>query len=163
MAVTTTAHLNSIVDRLRTSYPDIRFEFGKVYRWSPSTQTVYYANLASNEDLFRLLHELGHGVLGHTSFDQDIELLAMERQAWLSAQNIAKTYEYVIDDEAIENALDSYRDWLHARSRCPKCPGTGVQDKTTSHYVCILCRAQWRANDARQCGLKRYQTKMPLR
>lgn len=158
MAVTTTARLTLILDRLKTNYPRISFESGETYRWSPGTQTVYYAALKSTEDLFRLLHELGHGLSGHQSFDQDIELLAMERQAWLRAQQIAKKFEYKIDDEAVETALDSYRDWLHARSRCPKCPGTGIQDKSTSNYVCVLCLARWRANDARQCGLKRYQT-----
>lgn len=157
MAVTTTARLTRKLELLKADYPDISFEMGDVCRWAPNTSTVYYSELKSNEDLFRLLHELGHGVSDHLSFDQDIELLAMERQAWEQAARIAKKYEYTITDDHIETALDTYRDWLHARSRCPKCPGAGVQDKATSYYVCVLCLARWRANDARQCGLRRYR------
>ena len=41
--------------------------------------------------------------------------------------------EGVISEEAVELALDSYREWLHQRSRCPGCGLDTVVDSTSGH------------------------------
>lgn len=80
----------------------------------------------------------------------------MERDAWNRAKTqLGPQYAVDIKDSAIEQALDSYRDWLHARSTCPNCTATGFQTKK-QHYSCLACGEKWRVNEARLCGLKRY-------
>jgi hypothetical protein len=147
----------SLVKRLQKAYPGLRFVQSDGFRWSSSNSTVYYGQLVTEADRITLLHETAHGILGHKGYRQDVSLLGLERDAWTRAQQIAPLYHLDIDNETIETALDSYRDWLHARSLCPQCGQTGLQT-AEREYTCLSFNAQWRDNDARQCGLKRYRT-----
>jgi len=131
---------------------------GEQFKWSPGKQTVFYAD----GDDAQLLHELGHGLLDHSDYARDVELITLERAAWDKALEIAANYAVTIDDEQIEAHLDTYRDWLHARSTCPKCTAVGFQIKKAT-YQCPACGNQWRVNDARICGLKRYTIKKTAR
>ena len=158
MVVITTAQLNSTRKKLAHDYPQFSFVESTVSHWSPADQTIYYHSLKTTSDLSTLFHEFGHANVGHTGFDQDITLLRMEREAWIAAVDVAAHYGHIIDEDTVENAIDSYRNWLYARSRCPACHNPGIQNKTSSAYTCPLCNTNWRANDARQCGLKRYMT-----
>ncbi|MFZ2560523.1 MAG: hypothetical protein WAW91_02750 [Candidatus Nanoperiomorbaceae bacterium] len=139
-----------LLTRLRADFPQFDFTTATVSRWSPSEHRVYYRS-----NLTELFHELGHAVLNHQQFVQDIELIKMERDAWTRGASIAKAYNVAITDSIIENALDDYRDWLHARSKCPNCGQTGVQSRTTLDYQCLNCDTRWLANDSRRVGLKR--------
>lgn len=141
---------NSLVETLIADFPQFAFAPDKVCRWSPETQTIFFT-----DDDAGLLHELGHALLDHNDFAQDIELLHIERDAWNKACEIAAKYDVAIDDEQIEDALDTYREWLHARSKCPNCQQTGVQSVKTGVYSCVNCLAKWTTNDARICGLRR--------
>lgn len=156
MAVITMAATDSLISKLKADYPSLRFVPADYFRWAPEDQTIYYAPLGEPRDEATLLHELGHALAGHTDFFHDIELIKMEREAWVKATAIAPTYEVVIEETVAEEALDSYRDWLHARSRCPNCEQAGVQESENT-YQCLICYASWRVNDARQCGLRRYR------
>jgi len=79
----------------------------------------------------------------------------MERDAWTKARDIAASLDLSIDEEIATAHLDTYRDWLHARSTCPKCGETGLE--TDTHiYSCLSCGARWRVNDARRHALRRY-------
>ncbi|MCL2038055.1 hypothetical protein FWG95_03575 [Candidatus Saccharibacteria bacterium] len=142
--------VNKLVIRLQRDFPEFRFEKSEIAHWSPSTVTVFYGDKEAE-----LLHELGHALLDHNDFAADIELLHIERDAWEKARQLAPKYEVEIDDDTVETALDGYRDWLHARSLCPHCRQTGLQDNQTLDYYCVNCNARWQANDARVCGLKR--------
>jgi len=144
--------INSLLPKLVADFPTIRFEAGSEFRFSPTEQTVYY--LAKGAPL--LLHELSHALLGHESYSKDIDLLKMERDAWVKAQEIAPTYGVTINDDTVQNHLDSYRDWLHDRSLCPSCGATGRQTSPKA-YHCDACGQDWRVNEARLCGLKRYK------
>jgi hypothetical protein len=146
----------SLVSKLGRDFPNIRFEKSDRFRWSPTTQTVYVGPMRAKRDSATLLHELGHAMCGHSEFSHDIDLLKMEREAWTKAQAVAQNYDIAIGIDTIEDALDSYRDWLDARSRCPSCGQTGVQE-AEGIYNCLICHVGWRVNDARQCGLKRYK------
>lgn len=151
MGATTTA-FNVLLTKLQVNFPAITFVAGEEFRWSPSSSAVFYVE--GSADCTTLLHETAHAVLKHKDYTQDIELLGLERDAWSEAVGLAKRFGMTIHDKQIEDALDTYRDWLHARSLCPRCGQTGVQDRQ-ERYSCLACHQHWTANDARHCGLKR--------
>lgn len=136
--------------KLAKDFPDINFEKSNRACWSPTNRTVYYDDSIDN-----LIHELGHAMLGHNTFSQDIELIHIERDAWEQAQIISKIYKVNIHEDTVENAIDNYREWIHRRSLCPNCRQTGIQSQKDLNYYCINCNTHWKANDARSCGLKR--------
>lgn len=147
--------INSLVSKLRKDFPDFHFKVGETARWSPDTMTVYYVKNQDEESIYELIHELGHGELRHSEYQQDIELISLELEAWERAIETAITYGISIPQETVESHLDSYRDWLHARSRCPRCNQAGIQEKDSGIYECLLCHLRWEANPAKQCGLRR--------
>jgi Zn finger protein HypA/HybF involved in hydrogenase expression len=147
----------SLLSTVKSTFPALNIETGDDFRWSPTEQTVYTGPLRNERDLITLLHEIGHAQAGHNGYNKDVELLTLEREAWTIARDdIAPKFDIVVSEELIEEALDSYRDWLHARSRCPECEQNGIQ-QTLDVYTCLLCTTSWRVNDARRCGLKRYR------
>lgn len=153
MDATTMPSTISLIQRLKTDHPQFNFIKAKQFLWSPSENTVYYTG--ANSDYSFLLHELSHGLLGHIEYRRDVELLAMERAAWDNAVDLALRYDLFISEDTVETTLDSYRDWLHARSTCPNCQATGLQIKQQA-YSCIACHHTWRVNEARICALRRY-------
>ena len=151
---------NSLVKKLEKDYPKLKFQLGDMFCWSPEKQTIYYSALNSSSQKALLLHELAHAILNHHDFNQDISLLHQERAAWEYAKKkLSSTYNVEITEEDIENALDSYRESLHIRSKCPDCQNNAPQTKAGT-YKCIACGCQWRANDARLCQLRRYKLKV---
>lgn len=154
----TTMEKTSWLETLRANYPDITFvENNDTFRWSPQTRSVYVAQLEGERDLITLLHETGHALARHDTYTQDIQLLKLERKAWeIARDTLAPLFAIAISEDIIEEALDSYRDWLHARSICPECHSTGVQSNE-SHYRCLACATVWKVNDARTCQLRRYK------
>ena len=146
-----------LIPKLQADYPQITFcetLKNSSHRWSPTDDTVYYP---VEYETHQLLHEVGHALLHHTNFLLDINLLEMERHAWQYARNIiAPRYNLTIPETVIETALDSYRDWLHARSLCPSCESNGIQAIDTKQYNCLNCQTEWRSSDGRRRGLKRY-------
>lgn len=143
---------DSLLSKLSQDYPKVQFIAGTEFRFSPSEKAVYY--LPDGPEL--LLHELSHSLLHHAYYIQDIDLLKMERDAWQKAQKIAPNYGLRIDEPMVQDHLDSYREWLHSRSTCPNCTATGHQTGTKT-YHCDACGQDWRVNEARTCGLKRYR------
>lgn len=147
--------MKSLISLLSADYPQFRVEIGKEFRWSADTQTIFVnANSPYAEEF--VLHELSHAILGHKGYEKDIELIKYERDAWEYARTVlSEKYAIAITEEAAEDNLDTYRDWLHARSTCPSCQATGLQVKKRV-YACVACGATWSVNEARLCGLKRY-------
>lgn len=146
-----------LVPRLAADFPDITFATGERFHWHPDTRVITYVE--ASEDSASLLHEVAHALLGHQDFSRDVALLGMERDAWYYATAIlAPRYQLTIEPDAVDEALDTYRDWLHARSTCPVCKATGVQIKQRT-YRCLACRSEWIVNDARQHALRRHLTK----
>ena len=144
---------NSLISQLKKDYPQFTFKKSSRFLWSPSEKTVYFTG-GIKENGF-LLHELSHGLLDHSEYTRDIQLVAMERAAWDKAVEIGRGYDMIISDETVESTLDSYRDWLHARSKCPNCQANGLQVKQKA-YNCLACGHSWRVNEARICTLRRY-------
>ena len=137
---------NKIADfilKLRHDYPGLSFKPGPQDHWSPKSNTITYKkSVPLREMQYGLLHELAHAVLGHRDYKSDFELLKLEGQAWELAAKIGRRYRVNINQEHIQNCLDTYRDWLHARSSCPSC-GVHVLQKDSRHYHCFNCQTEW--------------------
>jgi hypothetical protein len=147
-------HIKELLSQLKADYPSITFVMGDDFMWSRDRRELTVGD-APDASAFAL-HELGHAVLGHADFLFDIELLRQEREAWEQAKKLAIMYKVNIEPDLIEDSLDTYRDWLHARSLCPACGLTGLQTKTST-YMCVNCRCSWHPNDARRVSLRRYK------
>lgn len=146
--------ISSLVKKLRSDHPSVTFESSTMFAWSPDTKTVHYDPSGPPA---KLLHEVGHATLDHVSYTQDIALLRMEREAWdVAAKKLSTQYDVSIPTDLIEEHLDSYREWLHARSTCPSCTANGLQIDTQL-YQCSACQTTWHVNEARLCRLKRYK------
>lgn len=145
----------SLVNTLCTDYPQFTFTDSEEFRWSPDTQTIFLNRTANDFEAFTL-HELGHALLRHKSYQRDIDLLKIERDAWAYALvSLADKYDVTIREEIIQDNLDTYREWLHSRSTCPSCNATGLQS-SKGLYACLGCGARWKSNEARNCALRRY-------
>lgn len=142
------------ISNVINDHPQFRFQLSDDFYWSSSNNTIYYTTEGEHCPEL-LLHELSHAILKHCSFSFDIELIAIERQAWDYAKKLALSYKVEISDNFIQDQLDTYRDWIHDRSTCPKCKANGLQN-TKSSYQCIACKSEWTVNDARERQLKRY-------
>lgn len=96
--------------------------------------------------VMQLLHELGHALLGHVDFRTDVDRVRMEREAWEKARALwdgyreryGEAWQMDYDEEYVETAMDSYRDWLHRRSKCPVCGETRYQT-ADGQYHCVFC------------------------
>jgi hypothetical protein len=143
----------TLVARLEADYPELRFRAGKRFMFRPPRTVVYEEFLEDRrgngdyeegaDEAFdggrrglewglQLLHEVGHALSGHRDFRTDPERIRMEREAWERARELAERYRaagYNIyyDEDFVEVALDTYRDWLHRRSACPECGLTRYQ------------------------------------
>lgn len=145
----------SLIKQLRGDFPGYTFESSDNFWWSANHQTIHFDPTATNSAVYSL-HELSHALLEHSGYEYDIDLVKLERDAWDYAKRIlSPEYNVAIEDTIIQDNLDTYRDWLHARSQCPACEATGLQTKQRA-YHCLACGHQWRVNEARICALRRY-------
>lgn len=123
--------------------------------WSPSDDSITYPKSESIDVAYGLIHEIAHAKLGHHTFQHDIELLKMERDAWNQASKIAQAkFSLKINADYIEDCLDSYRDWLYKRSLCPQCHLSGFQ-VNKHEYSCPHCQIDWKVPVSRLCVVKR--------
>lgn len=152
------AEITSLIKVIPRDYPDINLQAADSFSWIPTQSILRYDPCGSAE---YLLHELAHAVLGHTSYHRDIDLLRIERDAWEYAElSLSSQYNTPISHDTIQGAMDSYREWLHARSICPACQATGLQVADLL-YSCPACLQQWTVNEARTCRLRRYTKNTP--
>jgi hypothetical protein len=149
--------ITSLLKNLENSaqFAGISFSKGDDFKWDYPSKTVFYT-VADSDASSYLLHEAGHAILGHQIYHDDIALIAMERAAWDEAVTLGEQYDTIISEDVVEDALNSYRDWLHARSTCPNCGSIGIQTSEGT-YSCLACRTKWTVNEARSCALRRYK------
>lgn len=124
------------LDRLRGDFPELRLRDGVKFLFRPP-RTVHYVVNEPNAELL-LLHEIGHALCGHREFATDIERLRCEREAWTQARKLCARYGVEYDEEVVEGELDSYREWLDKKSRCPGCGLTRFQTPD-GVYHCPKC------------------------
>ncbi|MDO4612309.1 MAG: hypothetical protein Q4B29_02535 [Candidatus Saccharibacteria bacterium] len=122
--------------KIISDFPEFTFKTGSRFSFRPP-RTIYYIPEAEDGELL-LLHELGHALLGHYDFKTDIERLKMECAAWEKARELADGYDVVFDEEFVQDELDTYRDWLDKKTRCPKCGLTRFQTPD-GQYHCPRC------------------------
>ena len=125
-----------ILEKIQNDYPNFVFRAGKKFAFRPPKTIIFEEDAVDGESL--LLHELGHALLGHRDFKTHPERLKMEVAAWEKARELASTYGVEIDEDLIQEELDTYRDWLHTKSRCPKCGLTRYQTPD-GVYHCPKC------------------------
>ena len=106
-------------ERLSTGFSEFRFKLGPKFAFRPP-KTIILGPLEPFAGLLAL-HEVSHAHLGHKDFKMDIERLKMESAAWEKAKELAAMYRIEVDEDLIQDELDTYRDWLHQKSRCPVC------------------------------------------
>lgn len=142
--------------QLKSMYPAIEFAPGDTFSYSHGNSTVTYPidSVKNTQFFYSLLHELGHAELSHNNFTNDLELVKLERDAWEKSKDIGQKIGIEIDPEHIEKCMDSYRDWLYARSLCPNCHQCGIQSARTA-YSCPFCRNRWVVSQSRLCKVTR--------
>lgn len=142
--------MKQLINMLQKQFPGLRFKAGKQFSWSPETgEIIYKSGAHGTAARWSLLHETGHALLGHRSYKADFELLRLEVDAWQQAKSIAKTVGVMIDEDHIQDCLDTYRDWLYKRSICPNCSTKCLQQDDFVHYRCFNCHATWRVTASR--------------
>jgi hypothetical protein len=151
--------LDALLERIASDYPDLQFIESAHFSWHAGKKHVSYKKNSKNtlRDMLALLHELGHAILEHKDYKHDIELVQLEVAAWDKAQELANTYGLEMDDEYIQDCIDTYRDWLHLRATCPTCYARSLQ-ASTSRYKCFNCQSSWQVSRSRLCRPYRLQT-----
>lgn len=144
--------MQSLIHKIKLAHPSLEFTAAKQFYWSPESKEIFYNSHARGKQAkWSLLHETGHALLGHTSYEADYELLRLEIAAWERAQLLAQQLKVTIDEEHIQDCLDTYRDWLYKRSICPKCSTKCLQQGDFVHYRCFNCHTKWRVTASRFC------------
>lgn len=127
---------DDLVARLKVDYPDFCFRKGRKFAFRPPRTIV--VGPEEPHDSLLLLHEVGHAALKHRDFRTDAKRLKMEREAWEKARELCDEYDVRYDEEVVERELDTYRDWLDQKSRCPLCGLTRFQTPD-GEYHCPHC------------------------
>ena len=122
--------------RIKSDFPEFKFIDGARFSFRPPRTIV--VGPEENSDSLLLLHELGHALCGHRDFDTGVRRVKMEREAWDKARELAEIYGVLINDNAVECELDTYREWLHKKSRCPRCGLTRFQTPD-GEFHCPRC------------------------
>ncbi len=147
-STTKSLDFNKLLSKLKSSYPDINFISADYSSWSDSKQSIFY-NKDSDNAKPDLLHEIGHMLCDHKSYSSDLSLLSKELEAWNKARDIGKELSISISENYINKCIDSYRQWIHGRSLCPKCSQTAVE-VSDKKFKCINCHNTWQVSSAQE-------------
>jgi len=150
--------MEKLILRIEQDHPGLLFRPGRSHCWSPQHGQISYTN-GDTHAIEGLLHELGHARLAHENYTSDVELLRKEVEAWEEALCLAELYSVSIDEEHIQDCLDTYRDWVYKRSVCPHCRSTGLQ-QAEQQYACLNCGYVWKVSSSRFCRPYRRSSKI---
>lgn len=120
----------TFLPKVKSDFPDFRFVTGARFSFRPPRTIVRPKELGEVFDgtnSLLLLHEVGHAIMGHRDFKTEVGRLKMEVEAWEKARELCDRYGVVFDENLVESELDTYRDYLHQKSRCPDCGLTRFQ------------------------------------
>lgn len=144
--------IDEIKKYISKQMPEIIFTPGKQFYWAPETKQVYFEDIPDNPiATWSLLHEVSHAKLNHTNYKNDFDLIFLEVEAWEEAKNLAKKFKIKINQNHIEDCLDTYRDWLAKRSACPVCGVRTLQQTNTVRYLCYNCHSKWKVTPSSFC------------
>ncbi|MHB1865147.1 MAG: hypothetical protein ACYCPS_03210 [Candidatus Saccharimonadales bacterium] len=152
--------MDNLITRIKAKYSNLTFTPSDSYYWSPESKEIFYDKTASGKvNEWSLIHETGHALMNHSSYDADYMLIKLEIEAWEKAKEVADLLGIVIDEEHIQDCLDTYRDWLYKRSICPKCSNQSLQENDFKHYHCFNCHTRWSVSSSRFCRTYRMSDK----
>ena len=144
--------MEAVLRQLQALFPALQFTPGDLFVWSPETQEIIYKRDACDEGAaWSLLHESSHALLEHKTYGTDFELLKLEVAAWEHAKQLAARLEITVDEDHIQDCLDTYRDWIYARSICPRCGTKSIQQADLCSYRCFNCHEHWQVTPQRFC------------
>jgi hypothetical protein len=154
--------MQAVINKIKKNYPSLKFSAGSQFYWSPETSEIFYNNESNDKiAVWSLLHETGHAILNHKIYKFDFELVRLEMEAWERAKQLAKEFGELIDEEHIQDCLDTYRDWLYRRSICPNCTAKCLQQGDIIHYRCFNCHTKWKVSSSRFCRSYRRTKNIP--
>lgn len=132
----TATSLRTLLRQVQADFPDLHFVPGRKFAFRPP-RTI---TLGPEEEFSPLLflHELGHALSKHRTYQTDVERLKLETEAWTVARQLASQYGVDWDEDVAQGELDTYRDWLHKKSLCPQCGLTRYQTPDGT-YHCPQC------------------------
>jgi NADH pyrophosphatase NudC (nudix superfamily) len=150
--------MDNFINALRQDFPHLQFTEGDAFCWSPVTSEIIYKRGLKRTDRakYSIIHELSHALLDHTKYNTDYELLQLEIAAWEHAKKIAKRYSISIDDNHVQNCLESYRTWIYRRSICPQCGCKSIQSDDATFYQCFNCHSRWLVAASKFCRTYRH-------
>lgn len=155
--------MDELISQLQAKFPRLKFAPGRRFSWSPETgQIIYRRGARGQKALWSLLHETGHAALKHTAYRGDFELLQMELAAWEHARQLGQELGVEIDEDHIQDCLETYREWLYKRSICPSCGTKCLQQDDTDRYGCHNCGTTWQVSADRFVRTYRQIEKSPL-
>jgi hypothetical protein len=144
--------MEQTLSRLRAQFPSLIFREGAVFCWSPETKEIIYNPKGDQHTAsWSLFHEASHALLEHSTYATDFELLRLEIAAWEYAKGLADQLGVTVDENHIQDCLDSYRDWIYARSICTRCGTKSLQQHDLKHYYCFNCHEVWQVTPSRFC------------
>lgn len=145
-------NLHSLINHCQNQLTDIKFIDSGNFYWSPKTKAIHYNGLALDTQAgqWALIHEMAHASLKHESYANDLGLLSLEVEAWQAAEKLSREAGISIDVDHIQECLNTYRDWLYARSTCPTCELNSLQIAETT-YLCLNCSTRWNVSGSRFC------------
>ncbi len=109
MSSPSSPNFSVLLTTLKERFPAIKFAESDEFKWDSRGKVIFFTTEA-DEPAWLLLHEIGHVQAEHEKYTFDIELLKMEVEAWSLAKQIASDYDIEIDQDYIEDYVDSYRD-----------------------------------------------------
>lgn len=135
------------MEAILKDFPQFEFISGSFFMWSPHAQAIVYdiERVQANDGQLALIHEIGHGLLGHRIYKFDMQLIQMELDAWELTRTLAKRYDIEIDEQHIANCINSYDSWLTKRATCPDCQNFCLQ-RARDEYSCFVCGSIWQVN-----------------
>jgi hypothetical protein len=133
------------------AYPQHRFLPASFFSYDAADEVINYLPeaLTTNSGKLALLHEISHCELGHFHYISDLQLYAMEIDAWQLTYKLAKQFNITISQSYIDECLDSYNHWIEKRGTCPRCNNFCAQSSETE-FECFNCSTRWRVNTSPQ-------------
>lgn len=156
----------AFVRQLERDFKEVKFKWNAPrfsYRLKNGVPTVFLGPACPNFALLAL-HELGHVLCKHKDYKVDVQRVKIESEAWERAKTVLLKYQKQAeiadgqkgsgfkkaengeiaeilpewDEDFAQEELDTYRDWLHMKSKCRKCGLTRYQTED-GEYHCPRC------------------------
>ncbi len=146
----------TLLERITNTYHELNFEPGDEFLYDAADEIIYYheASLGRNEGQIALLHEIAHAQLGHFHYHTDLELFALETQAWHATKHLCAVHGVTLSEEYLRNCLSTYAHWLNNRASCPVCNNFSTQEDELT-YRCFLCHARWQVKTDVQARIRK--------